>query len=232
MHKFDTLITEQVEFMLTESLFDILEMINESNRMSDRETKRLLRKYKETGDTDARNELITGNMALVYSFAKRMYMPGKGYEWDDLVQTGVMAIIRAIDRFELDRDTKFSVFLYRTVEGLMKNFINQGVQPKIHSIDAEVEKEMGHRDNEIVNALKDKEDSAFEKLSELEDIGIMKKILKRLPRNKRWAIESYFGLGDTEKMKIIDIADQLGITKAGASLMIKRALESIQKQMG
>ena len=56
----------------------------------------LLRLAKE-GDITARDRLITENMGLVVSVAKRYI--GRGQELEDLIQIGLIGLIKAVDRF-------------------------------------------------------------------------------------------------------------------------------------
>jgi len=56
----------------------------------------------------ARNKLITGNLRLVISFAKRFQ--GFGVSMIDLIQEGNIALIRAVERFDPNRNLKFSTY--------------------------------------------------------------------------------------------------------------------------
>ena len=67
----------------------------------------LLRLAKE-GDITARNRLITENMGLVVSVAKRYI--GRGQELEDLIQIGLIGLIKAVDRFDLEYDVMFSTY--------------------------------------------------------------------------------------------------------------------------
>ena len=60
--------------------------------------------------TEARNLLIQHNVRLVISMAKNYR--GRGVELQDLIQEGIMGLVRAIDRFEPDRGFKFSTYAH------------------------------------------------------------------------------------------------------------------------
>lgn len=53
---------------------------------------------------------IEANKGLVYKAARRFLVPGeeRGMEYDDLVQEGMIGLIRAIEKFEPERKLKFS----------------------------------------------------------------------------------------------------------------------------
>ena len=61
----------------------------------------LLRRYHEDGDLQAREQLIEQYMSLVRSLARRYSY--RGEQLEDLVQIGAIGLIKAIDRFDLDR---------------------------------------------------------------------------------------------------------------------------------
>ena len=67
-------------------------------RISD---KILLRRYHEQGDLAAREQLIEQYLSLVRSLARRYAY--RGEQLDDLVQIGCIGLIKAIDRFDIDR---------------------------------------------------------------------------------------------------------------------------------
>lgn len=71
------------------------------------ETMELLRRSK-AGDTQARQELIEGNLRLVLSVIQRF--AGRGESVDDLFQVGCVGLIKAIDNFDVNQPVKFSTY--------------------------------------------------------------------------------------------------------------------------
>ncbi|MCA2204778.1 SigB/SigF/SigG family RNA polymerase sigma factor [Streptomyces sp. SMS_SU21] len=68
----------------------------------------------------ARNALIEMNMSLVRFAAGRFR--GRGDDMDDVVQTGMIGLIKAIDRFELSREVEFTSFALPYIVGEIKRF--------------------------------------------------------------------------------------------------------------
>ncbi|MER6291360.1 SigB/SigF/SigG family RNA polymerase sigma factor [Streptomyces althioticus] len=68
----------------------------------------------------ARNTLIEMNMSLVRFAAGRFR--GRGDDMDDVVQTGMIGLIKAIDRFELAREVEFTSFALPYIVGEIKRF--------------------------------------------------------------------------------------------------------------
>jgi len=78
----------------------------------------LLRAYHEDGDLAARERLITDHLPLVRSLARRYARHGE--QLDDLVQVGTIGLIRAIDRFDVDRGVALTTFAVPTIVGELK----------------------------------------------------------------------------------------------------------------
>jgi RNA polymerase sigma-B factor len=68
----------------------------------------------------ARNTLIEMNMSLVRFAAGRFR--NRGDDMEDVVQTGMVGLIKAIDRFELSREVEFTSFALPYIVGEIKRF--------------------------------------------------------------------------------------------------------------
>ena len=86
--------------------------------MAEKSDKVLLRRYHEQGDLQAREQLIEQYMSLVRSLARRYSY--RGEQLEDLVQIGAIGLIKAIDRFDPDREIAFSSYAVPTILGEIK----------------------------------------------------------------------------------------------------------------
>ena len=75
------------------------------------------------GDTEAREELILANRAMVYWLAKKLKVPYNTYQ--DLIQEGMVALIKAVDSFDSERNVRFSTYAYYKIRGQMINFLQR-----------------------------------------------------------------------------------------------------------
>ncbi|MBA3288592.1 MAG: SigB/SigF/SigG family RNA polymerase sigma factor [Acidimicrobiia bacterium] len=78
----------------------------------------LFRRFAETRDRRLRNELVEAHMGLAAHVARRFGR--RGPSDDDLRQVAFLALVKAVDRFEPDRNVAFSTFAGRTIEGEIK----------------------------------------------------------------------------------------------------------------
>ncbi|MET9148432.1 RNA polymerase sigma factor SigF [Streptomyces sp. NPDC004042] len=69
----------------------------------------------------ARNTLIEMNMSLV-RFAAGRYRSRNPEEMEDIVQVGMIGLIKAIDRFEISREVEFTSFAVPYIVGEIKRF--------------------------------------------------------------------------------------------------------------
>ena len=80
----------------------------------------LLRRYRLHGDVQARQKLITMYLPLVRSLARRY--ASRGEQFDDLVQVGAIGLIKAIDRFDLERGVELTTYATPNIVGEIKRY--------------------------------------------------------------------------------------------------------------
>ncbi|MDD3242968.1 MAG: SigB/SigF/SigG family RNA polymerase sigma factor [Eubacteriales bacterium] len=80
-----------------------------------------LRLYRHSGDTDIRNQLVEDFRPMAAKTARKFAR--RGAEFEDLYQVALMALIKAIDRFDPDRDLKFTTYAVPTLVGEVKNYL-------------------------------------------------------------------------------------------------------------
>lgn len=88
--------------------------------LSDKEVKKLIRESQEGAD-HARERLIQHNIRLVWSVVQRFM--GRGYEADDLFQIGCIGLLKAVDKFDLSYDVKFSTYAVPMIIGEIQRFL-------------------------------------------------------------------------------------------------------------
>ena len=92
------------------------------------EKKRLLRLAHE-GDREARDRLVMDNVGLVWSIVR--HFGGRGYELEDLFQIGCVGLLKAIDKFNLDFEVKFSTYAVPMITGEIKRFLRDDGMIKV-----------------------------------------------------------------------------------------------------
>ena len=85
-----------------------------------KECRELIKKSK-SGDLVARDKLILGNMRLVLSLIKKF--SGGQIPADDLFQSGVVGLIKAVDNFDESFGVRFSTYAVPMISGEIKRLV-------------------------------------------------------------------------------------------------------------
>lgn len=83
----------------------------------------------QEGDKEAREILIESNLGLVHHIVKRFW--GRGVDMEDLFQIGSIGLIKAIDKFDLSYEVKFSTYAVPMISGEIKRYLRDDGMVKI-----------------------------------------------------------------------------------------------------
>jgi RNA polymerase sigma-B factor len=87
--------------------------------------KRLFAELRESNDPAVRDRLIQSHLGLVEYLARRF--SGRGEPLDDLVQVATIGLVKAVDRFDPEREVEFSTYATPTIVGeLKRHFRDKG----------------------------------------------------------------------------------------------------------
>ena len=75
----------------------------------------------QAGESEAREVLIESNLGLVRHIVRRF--AGRGHDLEDLFQIGVIGLMKAIDKFNLELGLKFSTYAVPMITGEIKRFL-------------------------------------------------------------------------------------------------------------
>ena len=87
----------------------------------------LFAKYAQTKDIDTRNEIVCNNTGLVKSLARKFIVDG--VEYDDLVEEGIVGLIKAVEKYDPDLGYKFSTYAVNWI----KHYIAKHIAEKGYS---------------------------------------------------------------------------------------------------
>ena len=75
----------------------------------------------QNGNKKAQEILVENNVGLIWSIVKKFH--NRGYEVEDLFQIGSIGLIKAIQKFDLQYDVKFSTYAVPMIMGEIKRFM-------------------------------------------------------------------------------------------------------------
>jgi len=89
-------------------------------KSSSDENEMLFLKFKENPSTALRNEIVNKHLYLAEIISKKFV--NRGIDYEDIYQVACVALIKAVERFSLDKGVKFISFATPTVIGEIKRF--------------------------------------------------------------------------------------------------------------
>ena len=103
----------------------------------------LLRRYHQTDDPRALEELAHRSMPLVRSIARKYH--GRGEDMDDLIQAGNVGLVKAIERFDPDAGHRFITFAAPNIQGEIRRHFRDHtwavhVPRSVQELDAKIQK--------------------------------------------------------------------------------------------
>jgi RNA polymerase primary sigma factor len=206
------------------------------------------------GDAGARDRLVLCNEPLARMFARSRWRPGRSVALEDLVQAGMLGVIRAADRY--DGRGKFSAYAKHHILNEIRKAIREDSGPIQLAYNVQwirtslatgsraradfTPTQLARVDQAeaALQACRGGGGSIFDAVArgvdpdDALDVGLLPTLLVRLPEAEREAIRSSFGLGRERPMLGVEIARRDGVTPEGARQRIKRGLARLREICG
>ncbi|MFP4496674.1 MAG: sigma-70 family RNA polymerase sigma factor [Vulcanimicrobiota bacterium] len=90
-------------------------------KLNDEELKTLFIEFRKTGDEKIRDQLITLHVSFVLPLALKYRR--KNIHLDDLIQVGMIGLIKAVDNFKPEKNVKFITYATHCIAGEIKHYI-------------------------------------------------------------------------------------------------------------
>jgi RNA polymerase primary sigma factor len=166
-----------------------------------------------------RDRMIKANMRLVISIVKKFVNKQNGF--DDLLSDGIIALLRAVDKFDYGLGFRFSTYATQVVRRntyrrvMEKQKERQRITLSIHESGVDVSDE--HRSPSM----------SEERWQSLRGrLGVM---LDQLDRREKLIVRARFSLGGHRRVQTLQrLADKLGVSKERVRQLEKRALEKLR----
>lgn len=183
------------------------------------------------GDREARDILIERNMRLVAHICKKYLTENR--EMEDLISIGTIGLIKAIDTFDPNRNSKLGTYAARCIENEVLMFYRSA---KKYARDVSIYDPIG-TDKEgnmisLVDVVESSEKSVSEQVQTTQEIRLMYDAMQAvLSEKEKSVIEMRYGLGDREELTQREIAQLLHISRSYVSRIEKAALQKMRNYM-
>lgn len=123
----------------------------ENEHLTNEEVRKLILES-QAGNKEARDYLVERNVRLVWSVVQRFI--NRGYDPDDLFQIGSIGLIKAIDKFDLSYDVRFSTYAVPMIIGEIQRFIRDDGTIKVSRTLKELGNKVKRKKEELTKQLK------------------------------------------------------------------------------
>nr|WP_320050772.1 sigma-70 family RNA polymerase sigma factor [uncultured Desulfuromonas sp.] len=181
----------------------------------------------EQGDDQARAKMIESNLRLVVKIAKR-YM-NRGLPFLDLIEEGNMGLIKAVERFQVDKECRFSTYATWWIrQSIERALVNQSrtIRLPVHVSDnvnrmlkatKEVLKKLNHEPSE--------EEIAEAMGAPVDEVRRLQQLVK-----KTYSIEH--PLGENDNYSLMDTLEDSSVVNPAELLENQDQYEFVNKWLG
>ena len=101
-------------------------MMARTGNLKDKSNEELLEMYRERGRIEIKQELVMRYLYIVKAIASQMRGVYAGsLQTEDIINEGVIAIMKGIDRYDPERDNKFETFISRRIRGMIIDLVRK-----------------------------------------------------------------------------------------------------------
>ena len=164
------------------------------------------------GDKEARDKLVFENTGLIWSIVRRF--TGRGYEPEDLFQIGCVGILKAIDKFDMSFEVKFSTYAVPMILGEIKRFLRDDGMMKvsrtikengwrIHNAELELSQSLGREPtiDEIAEAVEMTREDVVMTLEANREVDSINKVIYENDGKEVYLGDQVADKGDSDKIE-------------------------------
>lgn len=182
-----------------------------------------------SGDMECRNKLIEHNLRLVAHIVKKF--DAKGSMTDDLISIGTIGLIKGIDSYEPNKNTKITTYAARCVQNeILMYYRSNKKMTKDVSLSDSIGYDKEGNEVSLIEVLQEDKEDILDELHTQELLQKLQKYIDILTPRERLILEKRYGLSNTEEKTQKEIAKELKISRSYVSRIEKRALTKIMKE--
>ena len=183
-----------------------------------------------TGDKQVKTELIERNLRLVVYIARKFENTGIGVE--DLISTGTIGLIKAVNTFDADKKIKLATYASRCIENEILMHLRKSSKQRYEvSIDEPLNVDWDGNELLLSDILGTEGDIVIRGVEEESDKKVLMEAVRHLSERERIIVELRFGLMGGEEKTQKQVADIMGISQSYISRLEKRIIKRLKKDI-
>ncbi len=184
----------------------------------------------QEGKEEARNVLIEHNLRLVVYIARRFENTGICVE--DLISIGTIGLIKSINTYKSDKNTKLATYASRCIENeILMHLRKVSGQKTEVSFDEPLNTDWDGNELLLSDILGTESDSVMRPLEDDVDRQLLRRALAQLGEREKTIIFLRFGLDGQEEKTQKEVADLLGISQSYISRLEKKIISRMKKEI-
>ena len=197
--------------------------------LSTADEKKYLKLFKEENDLKAKDLLIKHNLRLVAHIVKK-YQGSE--ETDDLISTGTIGLIKAINTYDESKGVQLATYSARCIENEILMYLRRTARLKTEvSFDEPLNTDFEGNELLLSDVLGTSADTVYGDIEANAEREQLKEALKKLSERERKIMFLRFGLGGGEEMTQKDVADMMGISQSYISRLEKKIILRLKKEI-
>lgn len=193
--------------------------------LKDHEVKELIERS-QSGDTEARDLIVSKNMRLVWSVVQRFL--NRGYEPDDLFQIGCIGLLKSVDKFDLSFDVKFSTYAVPMIIGEIQRFIRDDGTVKVSRSLKELNNKIRRAKDELSKEVG--RTPTVNELSEYLDISVEDIVMAQDANRLPTSIHETVFENDGDPITLLDQIDDGNDGRWFESIALKEAIAELDER--
>ena len=176
---------------------------------------------------DAKNKLIEHNLRLVVFLAKKY--DNTKTDLEDLVSSGTIGLIKAINTYKLDKNIKLATYASRCIDNEILMHLRKIKRKKTEiSFEDSLSYDADGNELHLEDVLGTEKDIVTKGLDEELDKSIMMEEIEKLSPRDKEIIELRYGLNKKKEMTQKDVAKLLGISQSYISRIEKKVIKKLK----
>lgn len=181
------------------------------------------------GDSSARTVLIERNLRLVAHIAKKYYQTGA--DQDDLISIGSIGLIKAVDSFKSEKQTRLATYAARCIENeILMYFRNRKKLQNDISINEEIDCDKDGNALSLMDIISEEGNILDVIYGKVRTEKLIRAINSALDEREREIILIRYGLSEPALTQR-ETAERLGISRSYVSRIEKKALEKLRENL-